>query len=204
MAQDKAKAQKGFAQKHLHSRISYLYQAATYLATVADQTRAKDSCVNDDVKSQREPIGDLQCGVAATEAVSDKSDTSRLISPTEQERTTKTDSDDEIVCKDSALSRRLVVHLRAVSLRSQIRLSPTMKHTMCKRCSNLLIPFSTSISHMENNSRGARKPWADVLVKTCTACGTAKRFPVGAKRQLRRESRVGKARDMGKHGHHAV
>ena len=202
MAQNKAKAQKGLTQKHLHSRISYLYQAATYLAKVADQSRAKIPCVKEEVMKQSEPSRELQCAVAALEARADKG---LPISPTERgHRTPKADPNDERVSKDSALSRQLVTHLRAVSLKSQIRLSPAMKHTICKHCDILLVPGSTSTSYMENNSRNGRKPWADVLVTTCTACGTAKRFPVGAKRQLRRELRGGRARDTGKQDHRAV
>lgn len=202
MAQDKAKAQKGLTQKHLHSRISYLYQAATYLVKVADQSRAKIPCVKEEVIKQSEPSRELQCAVAALEAVSDKA---YPISPTEHgHRTPKVDPDNERVSIDSALPRQLINHLRAVSLKSQIRLSPVMKHTICKHCDILLVPGSTSTSYMENNSRGGRKPWADVLVTTCTVCGTAKRFPVGAKRQLRRDLRGVKARDTGKQDHHAV
>ena len=202
-AQDIVKGQKGLTQKHLHSRVSYLYQAATYLAKVAHQSQARLPYVNDQVKKQEEPGGELQCAVASSaKAISDEG---LPISPAEQGNPTcKTNLDDKRVSEHSALSRQLVVHLRAISLKSQIRLSPAMKHTMCKRCDILLVPGSTSTSYMENNSRGGRKPWADVLVTTCTACGTAKRIPVGAKRQLRRESRIGKERVVGKPGHGAV
>ena len=202
MAQDKAKQLKKLAQKHLHSRISFLYQSATYLAKVADQSRAKHPCVNDQVQDQSEPGEELQRAAASSEVVSDNG---LLISPMEQEkRPFKIDSDDKGVSKDFALSRQLVFHIGALCSRSQIRLSAAMKHSICKRCGILLVPGSTSTSYVENKSRGARKAWADVLVTTCTACGTAKRFPVGAKGQLRRESRVGKARTIGKQGHQAV
>lgn len=201
-AQDKAKSQKGVAQKHLHSRVSYLYQAATYLARVADQSQASPLYVSDQVKKQSESGEELPCAAACSNAVSDEG---LPIAQTEQENPMyKIKPDDERTSEHSALSRQLIVHLRAVSFKAQIRLSPTMKHTMCKRCDVLLVPGSTSTSYMENNSRGARKPWADVLVTTCIACGTAKRFPVGAKRQLRRESRIGKALDAGNPGHGAV
>ena len=196
MVQDIAKTQKGLAQKHLHSRISYLYQAARHLAKSADQSQVRTNCVNNEAKKQSKPSEELQCAVISLEAVSD---TGLSEPPTEQaKRICKIKPDDGRVFEESALSRQLVVHLRAISLKSQIRLSPAMKHTICKRCDSLLVPGSTSTSYMMNNSRGGRKPWADVLVTTCTGCGTAKRFPVGAKRHLRRESRIGKARDVGK------
>ena len=202
MAQDKAKAQKGLAQKHVHSRISYLYQAATYLANVADQSQARTPYTKDRVIQQSKPSEELQCAVAAPKALSGNA---LPILPIEHEKgMPKIDPKVDSVLEDSALSRQLVAHLRAISLKSQIRLSPAMKHTICKRCDILLVPGSTSTSYLENNSRGGRKPWADILVTTCTACGAAKRFPVGAKRQGRRESRVGKARDMENQGHQAV
>lgn len=202
MAQDKAKAQKGLAQKHVYSRISYLYQAATYLANVADQSQARTPCTKDADIQQSKPSEELQCAVAAPKAVSDSA---LRILPIEHEKgMPKIDPKVESLLKNCSLSRQLAVHLRAISLKGQVRLSPAMKHTICKRCDILLVPGSTSTSYLENNSRGGKKPWADVLVTTCTACGTAKRFPVGAKRQGRRESRIGKARDMGKQGHQAV
>ena len=89
----------------------------------------------------------------------------------------------------SGLSRRLVSDLYGVSLKAQIRLSPSIKHTACKRCHNLLVEGSTLKIYMENKSRGGKKPWADVLVHECTQCGKSRRFPVGAKRQRRRNDR---------------
>ena len=202
MAQSNAKPQKRIAQKHLHSRISYLYQAATYLAKVADQAQAGVPCIDSEFKNRCSAGGELQCAVSAPEAVSDEGFS---IPPTKQEnRMLNVGVDNDRESKNFAVSRQLLVHLRAVSLRSQIRLTPVVKHTMCKRCSILLVPGSTSTSYVENNSSGARKPWADVLVTTCTACGTSKRFPVGAKRQVRRDARIAQVQDMGKQGHRAV
>lgn len=202
MAQDKAKAHKGLAQKHIHSRISYLYQAATYLANVTHQARASTPYIQNSVMKKSEPSEELQCAVAAPKAGSDNA---LPVLPTHHEGgMPKIGSDREREFEGSALSRQLVVHLQAVSLKSQVRLSATIKHTICKRCGILLVTGSTSTSHLDNSSRGGRKPWADVLVTTCTACGSARRFPVGAKRQGRRESRIAKARNFGKQGHQAV
>ena len=74
-------------------------------------------------------------------------------------------------------------------MKSQIRLSPAIKRSLCKRCDALLVSGSDSTSRLENKSRGGKKPWADVLVVTCNSCGTVKRFPVGAKRQSKRAER---------------
>ena len=42
---------------------------------------------------------------------------------------------------------------------------------------------------MENASRNACKPFADIEVATCLACGAQKRFPIGAIRQSRKANR---------------
>ena len=199
MAQIETKPQKGVAQKHLHSRISFLYQTATYLATVDDQLGARAPRISDELKKSCHSSTELQCAATIPEAVSDAG---LHHSPTEQyNMRPEIIPDDDRASKNFSLSRQLLAHLRAASLRSQIRLTPAVKHAMCKRCNFLLIPGSTSTSHVENKSKGGRKPWADVLVTTCTACGTSKRFPVGAKRQVRREFRVDKVQDTGGQGH---
>ena len=112
--------------KHLHSRISYLFQASHYLAT---------------------------------------------------------QSGDQSSIQTTALSRRLLLQSRGISLKAQVRLSPTIKHSICKVCSTLLVPAQTSTTYVENKSRGGRKPWADVLVTECTVCGTVSRIPIGGSRQ---------------------
>ena len=190
-----AKSKKRIAQKHLHSRISYLYQAATYLAQVADQPRARTSYVSDAIKKQSDLRGETQYAVATREATANKNLSTSSIE--KERRTSKFDCDNDRMTNDYAHSRHLVTHLRAASSRGPIRLSPAMKHTMCKHCDILLITGSTSTSYIENKSRGGSKVWADVLVTTCTACGTSKRIPVGAKRPTKRESRIGKAQDLG-------
>lgn len=142
--------------KHIHSRISYLYQAANYLAKVSESTLAvQQSGDNTEVKKYN-----VQQDAAKP------------------------------FIETSALTRHLNSHLRAVSLRSQIRLAPAFKNSICKRCDTLLIPESTSTNRVENKSCGGKKPWADVLVVACKACGHAKRYPVGAKRQRSRTARA--------------
>lgn len=60
-----------------------------------------------------------------------------------------------------------------------MRLDPSIKRTICKRCDSLLVPGVSSTNRIENPSKGGKKPWADVLVVECNACGAVKRFPVG-------------------------
>jgi ribonuclease P protein subunit RPR2 len=94
------------------------------------------------------------------------------------------------------LARHLLTDLRATSLKSQIRVSPGIKHTICKFCDALLIEDERSTSVVENKSKGGKKPWADVLVVKCNTCGGARRFPVQAPRQKRRPQREQESKDM--------
>ncbi|OCK78654.1 Rpr2-domain-containing protein, partial [Lepidopterella palustris CBS 459.81] len=147
MAKNKTpKGAKGMLNKHLHSRISYLYQAATYL-------------------SFQSTTGGLQ--KASSELA--PSISTKAVS--------------------SGLALQLGSHLRAVSLKGQVQLSQNVKRSICKCCNTILIPGRTSTTTVENNSRGGKKPWADVLLVECTTCGSKKRFPMGSKWQVRKTER---------------
>jgi ribonuclease P protein subunit RPR2 len=163
----KAKTSKGaggVSNKALHSRVSFLYQAAAYLAA-------------------REPqILENSCGAERTNAHQ------HVV------RVSHRASQDDISLPSQALSRRCISDLRSVALKTQIRLSPSMKHSICKRCDIILLDGSTCASEIENKSKDGRKPWADVLVRRCKSCGYESRFPCGAKRQTRRPSRPQKAK----------
>jgi len=138
----KTKSSKGDShvpQKHLHSRLSYLHQAATYLTTIGSHN--------------------------------------------EQQKTTES-SGDSFSAADKDVTRhrsigatRLLMHLRGVSRKAQIRLAPRVKHSICKRCDALLVPGETMTEQVVNPSKGGRKPWADVYEIRCNRCGTIKRFP---------------------------
>lgn len=93
------------------------------------------------------------------------------------------------------LSRQVICDMRAVSLKAQIRQGTSLKRTICKFCDTLQIEGETCRSIIENQSKGGRKPWADVLVIKCNTCGNAKRFPVSAPRQQRRAVRPGKPQE---------
>ena len=118
--------------KHLHSRVNYLYQAAKYLDANSRKSKASTKSGN---------------------------------------------------------SRHLVNQLQGIALKSQIRLASSVKHSLCKRCQVFLEEGITLASRVENQSKGGLKKWADVLVRECTNCGANRRFPVGAKRQKRRQQR---------------
>ena len=178
------KSQVHVPHRHLHSRISYLYQAAHYLSQVSNES---PGCLKN--TADREQI--------CASLVRDKSRTMKLvprISELAPAATNVLGSHSYVSNKEESSTRlgqgrRLVSHLRIVALKGQIRLSSDMKHSVCRRCETLLIPGSTSTFEMENKSRGGRKSWADVLVVTCELCGTVRRLPIGPNRQLARKER---------------
>lgn len=89
----------------------------------------------------------------------------------------------------SPLALQLGADLHTVSRKAQLRLSVDLKRSMCKSCNAVLVPGRTATQEIENQSKGGKKPWADVLVVSCGRCGSKKRMPVGAKRQLKKRDR---------------
>lgn len=184
-------------QKHLHSRISYLHQAATYLAYIRRErleTHLKHSALAEGeyTQCQKGILGFYQQRQHQTisETSKDGKENVEPETPPIQQKTTATDLSLAAKSKDNGISRRLLSHLRGVSLKGQIRLAPAMKHSICKACDALLVTGSTSTSRVENKSRNGRKPWADILVINCSACGTPKRFPLNTKRQSKKSDRT--------------
>jgi ribonuclease P protein subunit RPR2 len=166
MAKAKATKTKGITQKHLHSRISYLYQAATYLST-----------------------HEVSRAVTAGPTLEPSVDTESLPpAPAVAQDEIQAPSPSGMV--NLPLARLYAAQLREVSLKSQIRLSSDLKRSLCKRCNTLQMPPLTATTRVENLSRGGKKAWADVLVVQCNACSTEKRFPIGSKRQTRRTDRT--------------
>lgn len=181
------------AQKHLHSRVSYLYRAASYLAGLSIEKQVEEQ----DIPKQ---------------AVS-KPIESQGIRRNQEERSSSSPTNVEIQAKDSAIDpikqtenlstayneasvRLMLSHVKGISRKSLLRLPSSMKHSICKRCHVLLIHGRNSTQRIENRSRGGKKPWANVLVITCNACGTVRHFPVGAKRPRKRKDRSDKGPDQ--------
>ncbi|KZL86371.1 rnase p rpr2 rpp21 snm1 subunit domain-containing protein [Colletotrichum incanum] len=142
--------------RHAYTRVSYLHQAASYLATV--QSPNSDST-----------------------SISSQAHDSPYAANHENQSTTNV-----------TVARRFVSDIRAVSLKAQIRPSPSLKQMMCKYCDSLLVEGKTCSTTVENASKGGKKPWADVMVTKCKTCGNVKRFPVSAPRQKRRPFRGSK------------
>ncbi|KAK0749508.1 RNAse P Rpr2/Rpp21/SNM1 subunit domain-containing protein [Schizothecium vesticola] len=88
------------------------------------------------------------------------------------------------------MSRRLATDMRSVSLKTRIRLTPTVKQAVCKFCDSVLIEGHSCTSTVENRSRGGKKPWADVLVRRCHTCGRERRYPISAEKQRRKTERT--------------
>lgn len=146
--------------KVLYSRISYLYQAANYFAIQNNE-------------SQNQQIKETTSKSSAEGVMNDESKVGANL----------------ITGPYQPLSRRLITDLRSVSMKGTMRMSPDMKHSICKNCQTLLMEGTTCTVQIENQSKGGKKPWADVLVRKCNTCDLEKRFPLAAKRQPRRPRR---------------
>jgi len=180
MAKDKPKT--GVPNRHLHARISYLQQAATYLTAQARPGK--------DVKPASQQMT-LHSTVQHTSTHGDIAESDRRSDSAGVGRVTAARSRAPSVSlpRSGGLPLHLASHLKQIALKSQIRLHTNIKHTICRTCCTVLVDGETCTKRMENLSRGGRRPHADVLVMECTVCGAAKRFPVGAERQKRRGER---------------
>ncbi|EHK43035.1 hypothetical protein TRIATDRAFT_170174, partial [Trichoderma atroviride IMI 206040] len=160
----KQKGNAGIQNRHIYSRASYLYQAASYLANCAHQTkkstRTEDN--QDDTKKDEQPAA-----VDGDGFTHSKQERKAIIN----------------------LSHQVISDMRSVSLKAQIRQAPAIKQTVCKYCDAVQIEGKTCHSTVENRSKGGRKPWADILVTRCDTCGNVKRHPISAPRQKRKSLR---------------
>lgn len=161
----KQKGNAGIQNRHIYSRASYLYQAASYLANCAHQT------------------------IKTTKSEDDQDDARK------DEQSVAADGDSFAHSKQERkaiihLSHQVISDMRSVSLKAQIRQSPAIKQTICRYCDAVQIEGKTCHSTVENLSKGGRKPWADILITRCDTCGNVKRYPISAPRQKRKSLRV--------------
>lgn len=163
----KQKGNPGIQNRHIYSRASYLYQAASYLANCAHQTKKTTKTEN----NQNETIKDKLPSAADDHGFAHSNQERKAI---------------------INLSRQVVSDMRSVSLKAQVRQSPGIKQTICKYCDAVQIESKTCHSTVENLSKGGRKPWADILVTRCDTCGNVKRYPISAPRQKRKSLRAPK------------
>lgn len=160
----------GVPNKTSYCRLSFMYQAASFLAAES-----------------------VNKGQVSSQAVSQKTDSDiHMKVDGDNTKHSSTHKNSRTAMHTRNMSHRLLADFRSVSQKSQIRVSPAMKRTICKFCDTLLVEGQTCTSTVENMSKGGRKPWADVLVIKCHTCHHAKRFPVNAPRQQRRTLRPAK------------
>lgn len=76
-----------------------------------------------------------------------------------------------------ALGRMYTRAMKDTAKKSVLRLSPTVKRSVCKKCNRVLINGYTVKTRITNSSRMANDT-SDVLELVCV-CGEVKRFPVG-------------------------
>jgi ribonuclease P protein subunit RPR2 len=163
--------------RQIFARISYLHQAAHYLShqQFASQSQRVVQ-MSEENHPETAKYGKLDESEGSTMANGMVTFSSR--------------ADDATA--NLGVSRELASHIFAVSRKGVVKLSRELKSSICKRCNSVLVAGQTAESRVENKSRGGGKPWADVLVTTCVACGMQKRYPVGAQRQPKRKERTEK------------
>lgn len=181
----KEKAKKGVPNKHLHARIAYLDRAVKYLSaqSLAQSHNGTKRVDTEGSKDHQQPVEGMTTIPSGTLAI-DAAHSIANKKPSPGHPSTATFNS-----PPSGLPLQLNAHLRSVAQKAQIRLIQDLKHAICKICSSPLIEGETCLRSTENLSKGGRKPWADVLVLKCCACGACKRFPIGAKKQKRKSLR---------------
>ncbi|KAJ5502721.1 hypothetical protein N7463_005595 [Penicillium fimorum] len=154
------------SQSHIRARLDYLHQAAAYFQGKSTHLKDQNAQVHNNEHN------------SVTSHASSGEDGHTL--HTKQQVCSVNQKKVQEPLRN--LSRVCVSHLRAVAMKTQIRLPVTLKRSVCKRCDTLLTPGVTCSHEIRNASRGGKKPWADVLVVKCLSCGTEKRFPQTEKR----------------------
>jgi ribonuclease P protein subunit RPR2 len=133
--------------RQAYSRISFLYQASSYFATLPN---AGESVT-------------LQKGRRKAQKKSSHK------------------SSEQAEKHGFPVSAYLGSHLMTIGRKGIIRIAPSVKRSICKRCKVLLREGSTSAVSLENKSLDGSKPHADMLLVACLGCGMEKRYPLGSK-----------------------
>ncbi|KAF3937290.1 hypothetical protein ABW19_dt0201471 [Dactylella cylindrospora] len=156
-------------QRPILSRLSFLYQAAALLTLPPSQQLSTSSGL---------------CNSTGTDA--------RTIGSTNP-RNIETPESKTRPLPPLGLSRYYTSHLLSVSKKSVQRLSPQVKRSICKRCASVLIPGVSCKTRVDNQSKGGKRRWADILVLECNYCGGVKRLPVDEGLREKQRRRKGKA-----------
>ncbi|KAL1983975.1 hypothetical protein VTN96DRAFT_9749 [Rasamsonia emersonii] len=176
-------AKKGGAQSHLRARISYLHRAAAYLQSAHTALPRPDGSSENNNAGETTTTHDNNTPPRAPRTVPEIVDNDKILKEMQRAK--------ENAAKVASLSlpRQYISQMRGVSLKTQLRLPVEVKRSFCKRCDILLVPNVTCVEEIQNASRDRKKPWADVRVVRCTACGTEKRFPQTDKRSKKLSER---------------
>lgn len=158
-------------QSHIRARLDYLYQAAVYLQGKSTEHKKHSTAPavhgnrnNQSAENQTSPDG------AGSQSEADIKQKTCSVSQQTANKPLEN------------LSRTCVLHLRDVAMKTQIRLPVDLKRSLCKRCATVLTPEVTCSREIRNESRGGKKPGANVLIVRCLSCGAEKRFPQTDKR----------------------
>ncbi|KAJ9206497.1 hypothetical protein DTO164E3_738 [Paecilomyces variotii] len=162
---------------HIRARLEYLRKAAVYIQSASTSRLRPDQ--NDNTDEQ------MTDGVHTEPEIVESSETR----DGHQESDQPTHNQNRTLC----IPRQFISQMRGVSLKSQMRLPIEVKRSFCKRCDIILVPGFNCVERIENASRGRKKPWADVRVVRCTACGTEKRFPQTDRRSKKLSERKSEA-----------
>lgn len=173
------------AKSHLKARMDYLQQAASYLQDI--HLEGKTAAGTNTTNSQTTLANNTEQQIIPNTHLSKDVD---MVQVSTRQKATKKPL--------TNLSRVFISHMRGVSLKTQTRLSIPVKRSLCKRCDTTLIAGVNCTQEIRNESRGRKKPWADVLVIRCLVCNTEKRFPQTKKRSKKLSERRKEAVQQGK------
>jgi ribonuclease P protein subunit RPR2 len=188
----KAKTSKGSngSQNTLqHARISYLHRVAVHLSEAIESAESTASApILNKEHNEAPKTTNAQSSTGGIQSLEATSFISKGLDHKEHDQPSS-HIPTHTFHPYHRLPRRFLHDIRAISLKSQIRLPQSVKRSICKRCDGLLIQGITSTETSENRSRKHKKPWAETLVQSCNSCGAERRFPVGARKQTRRSKR---------------
>ncbi|KAL1863620.1 hypothetical protein Plec18167_000716 [Paecilomyces lecythidis] len=170
---------------HIRARLEYLRKAAVYIQSAS--TSNLKSNQNEDADAQMVDDHQMQQNVRTVPTMVEVESSDRPDG--HQQHDQSAHKRNRTLC----LPRQFISQMRGVSLKSQMRLPVDVKRSFCKRCDIILVPGFNCVEKIENTSCGGKKPWADVRVVRCTACGTEKRFPQTDRRSKKLSERKAEA-----------
>ncbi|KZV67191.1 Rpr2-domain-containing protein [Peniophora sp. CONT] len=146
--QDEPPNPSSVANRDMLQRLNFLYQASAFLQTAA-------------FSSAQLPTGSKQGDVS-------QAGTSALGSSKQAQDTRKR----KRLLNTSDISRSYVHDMRQVAQKTTIRMDPSVKRSVCRRCDAILIPGVTSRTRI-----GPSGPHGHGLFTSCLSCKVIRRIP---------------------------